>query len=72
VARANRLWTDADRNAQKHIETLLPQKPYLILNGAELDAIESILGEMPKKRSKALMMLKRGLKLQFYSRNKIQ
>ncbi|MCF8218505.1 MAG: hypothetical protein K9I29_01490 [Bacteroidales bacterium] len=72
VARANRLWSDADRNALKHIERLLPQKPHLILNGAELDAVESILGEVPKKRSKALMMLKKGLKLQFYSQSKIQ
>lgn len=71
VARANRLWNKADVNAQNNIDELLQQKPRMILNGTELETVETFLGELPKKRSRMTRIMKRVLRLQFYSRYKI-
>lgn len=72
VTRANRLWSRADDHAQNNIADLLPQKPRMILNGTELETVESFLGELPKKRSRITRILKRVVRLQFYSRYKIR
>lgn len=71
IARGNRLWSEADKNSQKNIDDLLAEKPCMILNGTELDSTELFLGELPKKRSRFTRIMKRVLRLQFYSRYKI-
>ncbi|MGM0647326.1 MAG: GumC family protein [Bacteroidota bacterium] len=72
ISRANRLWTNADIKAQQNIEELLKDKPGMLLNGTEPEAVEMFLGEVPKQRSKIAKVVKRILGLQFYSRQKIK
>lgn len=72
IARSNRLWSPADQNAEQNINELMTDNPSLILNGTEMDAVELFLGELPKKRSRLNRILKKILRLQFYSRYKIK
>jgi len=71
VCRANRVWTPADQKALDTIAKITSQEPVILLNGVELQSIESILGELPKKRSRFRRMLKRLVRFQFYSKNQI-
>jgi len=43
-----------------------------ILNGVELYHMESILGEIPKKRSRIRRILKKIIKLQFHERYNLE
>lgn len=72
VARSNRLWSTADQNAEKNISELMPEQPLLILNGTEKETIELFLGELPKKQKRLTRILKKVVRLQFYSRQKIK
>ena len=67
VCRANRTWTKADTNALTVFKKHNINKMEVILNGAELYNIESVFGEIPRKRSKIRILLKRILTLQFKS-----
>ena len=50
VARANRAWSDADRNALKLFnEATTGPEPTVILNGVKVLEMETVLGEVPKK-----------------------
>ena len=71
VSRSNRLWTESDRAIVKNLSHLAAKKLHFILNGVELDEIEAVLGELPKKRSKLRRKIKDILRLQFYSKNQI-
>lgn len=53
VCRANRSWSEADTNILAEIKQLLidNSKLSVLLTGVALDEMESVLGEMPKKRS---------------------
>ncbi|MCX6239396.1 MAG: LysM peptidoglycan-binding domain-containing protein [Bacteroidia bacterium] len=51
VCRANRVWSEADQGAVENIAKITTCAPLFVLNGIELDVVESILGELPKKRS---------------------
>jgi polysaccharide biosynthesis transport protein len=52
VIRANRPWTMADKNALKDISEYTPDnKPQVLLNGVELMEMETVIGDLPKKRS---------------------
>lgn len=73
VCRANRPWTEADTASLKRIQKAINHiTPEIILNGVELPVIEQIIGELPKKRSKFRVMIKRILKRQFYYVKKIE
>ncbi|WP_282014863.1 GumC family protein [Marinifilum flexuosum] len=68
VLRANRAWTEADSNALKDIETIREGKQsQIILNGVELTEMESILGDLPKKRSWFRRGIKNVLRLRFFT-----
>ena len=71
VCRANRVWKDADQAALEMISKDLKSKPSFILNGTELEAIESILGDLPKKRSRLRKIIKNIVQLQFLTKTKI-
>jgi succinoglycan biosynthesis transport protein ExoP len=71
VCRANRVWKDADQAALEMISKDLKNKPCFILNGTELEAIETILGDLPKKRSWLRKNLKSIVQLQFLTKTKI-
>ena len=72
IARANRLWSEADKKTQENIIELLDKEPSMVLNGTELESAELFLGELPKKRSHLARIMKRVVRLQFYSRYKIK
>jgi len=67
VARANRSWSEAETNVlNKFKETVVEQTETEVLaNGVEIDVLESIIGEIPKKRSFLRRMVKRIIKFQF-------
>jgi len=51
VCRANRSWNLADDEVMDVYKTNSKQDVYTILNGCQLDHLEPIIGEIPKKRS---------------------
>jgi polysaccharide biosynthesis transport protein len=65
VLDSDRAWCDADSRALRHFTRATDKKPLLMLNKLELDRLESIIGEVPKKRNKLRKQMKRLLTLQF-------
>ena len=51
VCRANRVWSQADQSSADSIAKITSLTPQFVLNGVELEVVESILGDLPKKRS---------------------
>jgi hypothetical protein len=71
VCRANRIWSKADQVALDVFMKLTEQQTHFILNGVELPVIESVLGDLPKKRSRFRRLLKKLFRMEFYARNHI-
>ncbi len=71
VCRSNRVWTEADQGVLDILMKLTPQKTHFILNGVELTVIESVLGDLPKKRSWLRRIMKNIFRFQFFSRNQL-
>ncbi len=72
VLRANRAWSEADNNALKDIEMVSEGKQsQIILNGVELNEMESVLGDLPKKRSWFRRGIKNILRLRFFTNSNI-
>lgn len=69
VCRSNRVWSEADQTALDTISKFTGKPSYFILNGVELSVIESVLGELPKKRSKFRRAIKKLILFQFLSGN---
>ncbi len=68
VARSNRVWSPADQGS---LETVLKQThrlPMFLLNGVDLQVCETVIGELPKKRSRFRRILKKVVYLQFFDR----
>lgn len=70
VCRSNRIWSEADANAISSLRLLMPEKLRFVLNGAELQEVETMLGELPKKRSLLRKKIKSLLRFQFFSKNR--
>ncbi len=68
VGRSNRVWSEADQKALDHLTKITSQKPVFLLNGVEIEVIESVLGDLPKKRSWLRRMAKRVVRFQFNSK----
>ena len=71
ICRSNRLWTKADNNILAGIKQLVGERLQFIINGVELKEVETILGELPKKRSKVRVRIKNMFRFQFYTANQI-
>lgn len=71
VCRSNRIWSDADESSMANLRTTCGSKIKLIVNGVELNEVESILGDLPKSRSRFRKKLKTFFKFQFLSKNQI-
>jgi len=69
VCRSNRTWSEADQSALDVLMKLTAQQTHFMLNGVKLPVVESVLGELPKKRSQFRRMLKNFFRLQFHSQN---
>jgi len=63
VACANRTWQKSDSFAIKDIIETSKQKPLVLLNGVELQEMEDLIGEIPRKRS----VFRRFIKKMFHS-----
>ena len=71
VCRSNRNWSDADQTVIDAFTQITCKKIHFILNGVELVAVESIMGELPKNRSKLRQKMKNVFRFQFFSQNQI-
>ena len=68
VLKANRTWNKADAMALASYSKIIEHQVSSILNGADEDLLESIIGEIPKKRSQLRKKIKKLAKLQFTSK----
>jgi uncharacterized protein involved in exopolysaccharide biosynthesis len=71
ICRSNRLWSEADQSALKGLLPLSGSKMHFIVNGVELKEVESLLGDLPKKRSEFRKKIKTIFQFQFFSKNQI-
>ena len=71
VCRSNRLWRDADQSVLDSFTNLAQSKIGLIVNGVEINEIETVLGDLPMKRTRFRSKVKDLFQLQFYSKNHI-
>jgi hypothetical protein len=68
VCRANRVWSAADQKALEVLMKISCQEPVFLLNGVEIEVIESVLGDLPKKRSWLRKTVKSIIRFQFNSK----
>lgn len=71
VCRSNRLWSEADQEALNALLPLSDSKMHFVINGVELKEVESVLGDLPKKRSEFRKKIKTMFQFQFFSKNQI-
>jgi len=71
VCRANRVWTEADERMVGDVLRATGKEPVFLLNGVELPVLESVLGELPKRRSLLHRFLKNTVSLQFFNKGDI-
>ncbi|MCD6178380.1 MAG: LysM peptidoglycan-binding domain-containing protein [Bacteroidales bacterium] len=72
VTRANRPWTSSDENSLKGIVQFMKYNPLILLNGAQAESLEILLGELPRKRSRIRRAAKKLVKLQFFERHTLK
>ncbi len=65
VCRANRVWSQADQEAIDNLTKITSRNPEFILNGVELEVVESVLGELQKRRSWFRKVAKKIIRFQF-------
>ncbi|MCX6252599.1 MAG: hypothetical protein NTX61_17845 [Bacteroidetes bacterium] len=68
VCRSNRIWREADRNVLETFIKVSGRNPRFLLNGVELNVIESYFGELLKKRSWLRRIMKKVIRFEFFSR----
>lgn len=71
VCRSNRIWSDADESAIGNLRASCTSKLKIVVNGVNLNEVESVLGDLPKTRNKFRKKLKSIFKFQFLSKNQI-
>jgi hypothetical protein len=71
VVRANRSWADADIAALSSFRGVFKQSTQIILNGVELEYLDSVFGDVPKQRSKFRRTIKRIVLFQFKEKSGI-
>jgi len=71
VCRSNRVWSTADQSAMTSLLEISASKISFIVNGVDINEIESVLGDLPKKRTKFRKKIKAMYKFQFFSKNQI-
>jgi hypothetical protein len=62
---AERVWSESDSRALNLFTSLTDKRPVIILNFVELDRMEAIIGEIPKRRSNARRIAKRVVTFDF-------
>ncbi len=69
ITRANRVWNKADNRALNIFNEGNTIQSMMVLNGVELDSIDSLLGEIPMKRSRLRRIIKKVLNFQVKSKS---
>lgn len=67
VAWSGRVWNDADKRKMQEVLIAENAPCVSLLNGADQDEMEKLVGDLPKKRSGIRKLLKRYMQLQFSS-----
>ncbi|MDN5200205.1 hypothetical protein QQ008_02505 [Fulvivirgaceae bacterium BMA10] len=68
VLRSNRKWNHADTTTFETYNDIVDHTPKAILNGVKIESLESIIGEIPKRRGWLRRTVKRWAKFEFRSR----
>jgi len=71
VTRANRNWNKADDQALHLFQNSINHKSKVILNGTRVDILDSMIGEIPKKRSWRRILAKKIITFDFWSQRGI-
>lgn len=71
VVRANREWKKADSSALVIYNEVIKTKSLFVLNGTDIEEVETVLGLLPKKRSRLRRFVRQALNFQFYSKSSI-
>ena len=71
VCRANRVWTGSDQGVLDILKNIISHEPVVLLNGVELQVVESVLGDLPRKRSKLRRITKSIVRMQFGSKHNV-
>ncbi len=71
VCRANRVWNEADTKVLKIFSKGVTNEPFVFLNGARVDLLEDIIGEIPKKRSFIRRLIKSWVAFGFKQKQRI-
>ncbi|NOR86521.1 MAG: hypothetical protein GQ527_02815, partial [Bacteroidales bacterium] len=72
VVRANRTWQKADINALSGIKEFMNFEPVVLLNGANPEFLQELIGELPRHRSHIRRILKKMVRLQFFERHQLK
>ncbi|WP_394746714.1 GumC family protein [Spongiimicrobium salis] len=72
VTRANRAWSAADKNALSLFnKATTGPEPTIILNGVKVLEMETVLGDLPKKRSFIRRWVKKVVQFRFFTKKSI-
>lgn len=72
VTRANRAWGEADKNALELFnEATTGPEPTVILNGVKVLEMETVLGDLPKKRSLIRRWIKQIVQFRFFTKKSV-
>ena len=72
VTRANRAWGEADKNALDLFnEATTGPEPTIILNGVKVLEMETVLGDLPKKRSLIRRWIKQIVQFRFFTKKSV-
>nr|WP_299383037.1 hypothetical protein [Allomuricauda sp.] len=72
VTRANRAWSEADKNALELFnEATTGPEPTIILNGVKVLEMETVVGDLPKKRSLIRSWVKKIVQFRFFTKQTV-
>lgn len=72
ITRANRAWGEADKNALTLFnEATTGPEPTIILNGVKVLEMETVVGDIPKKRSVIRQWIKKVVQFRFFTKKSV-
>lgn len=72
ITRANRSWSEADGNALRLFnEATTGPEPSIILNGVKVLEMETVIGDLPKKRSLIRRFIKQVVQFRFFNKKSV-
>ncbi|WP_350284719.1 hypothetical protein [uncultured Croceitalea sp.] len=72
ITRANRAWSEADKNALALFnEATTGPEPSVILNGVKVQEMETVVGDLPKKRSLIRRWIKQVVQFRFFTKKSV-